>query len=87
MLTVLASYAKHGESGSGPMNDVLTTTLKAIRMDTAAERWRFCSSTGTLYQSSHSVCENAGQGESVPALFTTGPQAQSRERLQVIVKA
>src|SRR5215831_12955318 len=35
VITVRAAYAKNGEARSVPMNDVLTATLKAIRMNTA----------------------------------------------------
>src|SRR5712691_101512 len=61
MPTVPAAYAKHGESRSVPMNDVLTATLKAIRMNAVAEGWGFCSRTGTLCKSSRSAFEHAAQ--------------------------
>jgi hypothetical protein len=38
---------KNGKSCSVPMNDVLTTTLKAVRMNTLADRLVFCSYQGT----------------------------------------
>jgi len=59
MPTVPAAYAKNGESRSVPMNDVLTTTLKAIRMKAVAEGGVFCSRTSTLYKSFRSAFENA----------------------------
>jgi hypothetical protein len=38
---------KNGKSCNVPMNDVLTTTLKAVRMNTLADRLVFCSYQGT----------------------------------------
>jgi hypothetical protein len=41
VITVKTAYAKNGESRSVPMNEVLTTTLQAVRMDMSADGWRF----------------------------------------------
>jgi site-specific recombinase XerD len=132
------------------MNDVLTATLKAIRMDATIDGVVFCNRNGTLYKSFRSAFERAVQkgglidftfhdlrhifasrlvmsgvdlptvkellghkdismtlrythlssghkqhavrllerfGEEVPAIFTTGTQVHSKERLQVLEKA
>jgi hypothetical protein len=42
-ITVPTTYAKNGESRCVPMNDVLTTTLKAVRMNTLADSGACCS--------------------------------------------
>jgi integrase len=148
--TVQAAYAKNGEARSVPMNDVLTATLKAIRMNAAVDGSVFCNRNGTPYKSFRSAFEKAVQkaglvdftfhdlrhtfasrlvmsgvdlptvkellghkdismtlrythlstdhkqhavrlleqfGEKVPAIFTTGTQQHSAERLQVIETA
>ena len=57
-ITVRAAYAKNGESRSVPMNDVLTATLKAVRMN-ALYDLVFCSHKGTPYRSFRSAFEQA----------------------------
>jgi integrase len=59
LMTVQAAYAKNGESRSVPMNVVLTATLKAIRMNTAAESPVFCNRQGTPYRSFRTAFEQA----------------------------
>ena len=58
-ITVHAAYAKNGESRSVLMNDVLTTTLKAVRMNGLADSLVFCSHKGTPYRSFRSAFELA----------------------------
>jgi integrase len=58
-ITVHAAYAKNGENRSVPMNDVLTITLKAVRMNTLGESPVFCSRKGTPYRSFRSAFELA----------------------------
>src|SRR5262245_13866638 len=43
------------------MHDVLTTTLKVVRMNTLADSLVFCSYKGTPYRSFRSVFELAGR--------------------------
>ncbi len=43
------------------MNDVLTTTLKVVRMNTLADSLVFCSYKGTPYRSFRSAFELAGR--------------------------
>ena len=43
------------------MNDVLTTTLKVVRMNTLADSLAFCSYKGIPYRSFRSACELAGR--------------------------
>jgi integrase len=59
--TVQAAYAKNGEARNVPMNDVLTVTLKAIRMNTAVDSVVFCNRNGTPYKSFGSAFEKAVQ--------------------------
>ena len=59
VVTVRAGYAKNGEARSIPMNDVLTATLKAIRIDAAVNGLVFCSRNGTPYKSFRSAFEKA----------------------------
>ena len=61
VITVRAAYAKNGEARSVPMNDVLTATLKAIRMNAAVDSVVFCKRNGTLYKAFHTVFEKAVQ--------------------------
>ena len=42
------AYAKNGEARRVPMNDVLTATLKAIRITLTGDGVVFCSRTGIL---------------------------------------
>ena len=58
-ITVHAAYAKNGENRSVPMNDVLTITLKAVRMNTLASGLVFRSHKGTPYRSFRSAFELA----------------------------
>ena len=150
LITVRAAYAKNGEARSVPMNGVLTSTLKVIRMNAAVDGSVFCNRNGKPYKSFRSAFAKAVQraelvdftfydlrytfasrlvmlgvdlptvkellghkdismtlrnthlstdhkqhavrlleqfGEKVPAIFTTGTQQHSIERLQVIEKA
>ena len=59
IITVQAAYAKNGESRSVPMNTVLTTTLKVVRMGTAATGPVFCNRQGTPYRSFRTAFERA----------------------------
>jgi integrase len=61
VITVQAGYAKNGEARRVPMNDVLTTTLKAIRMNTGIDGSVFCNRNGTPYKSFRSAFEKAVQ--------------------------
>jgi integrase len=60
-ITVHATYAKNGESRRVPMNDVLTTTLKVVRMNTLADSPAFCSYKDIPYRSFCSAFELAGR--------------------------
>jgi integrase len=60
-IIVHATYAKNGESRRVPMNDVLTTTLKVVRMNTLADSLAFCSYKGIPYRSFRLACELAGR--------------------------
>ena len=62
VITVRAVYVKNGKGRSVPMNEVLTTTLQAVRMSIAADGPVFRTRTDTLYRSSrtaftHAVCQ------------------------------
>ena len=59
--TVQAAYTKNGEARNVPMNDVLTVTLKAIRMNTAVDSVVFYNRNGTPYKSFRSAFEKAVQ--------------------------
>jgi len=58
-VTVRAGYAKNGESRTVPMNGVLTTTLKAVKLDSADGERVFCSRQGTPYRSFRTAFERA----------------------------
>lgn len=58
-ITVGAAYAKNGESRSVPMNEVLTTALKKVRINTSDNGPVFCSSKDTPYRSFRSAFERA----------------------------
>jgi integrase len=58
-ITVRVAYAKNGESRSIPMNNVLTATLKVIRMDTSSTGFVFQSRHGTPYRSFRTSFERA----------------------------
>jgi integrase len=51
MVTVRAGYVKNGESRTVPMNEVLTTTLKAVKLGNADGEKVFYSRKGTPYRS------------------------------------
>jgi integrase len=61
VITVQAAYAKNGEARSVDMNDVLTPTLQAIRMNTTGNGLVFCSRNGTSYKLFRSAFEKAVQ--------------------------
>ena len=67
VITVRAVYVKNGKSRSVLMNEVLTTTLQAVRMSIATDGPVFWTRTGTPYRSfrtafTHAVrqCESVG---------------------------
>ena len=49
MITVRTAYAKNGESRSVPMNNVLTETLRAVRMTALAAAHVCCTLCGGPY--------------------------------------
>jgi integrase len=59
VITVQAASAKNGEARSVPMNDVLTMTLKAIRMNAVVDGSVLCNRNGTPYKSFRSAFEKA----------------------------
>jgi integrase len=59
MITVRAGYAKNGESRTVPMNEVLTTTLKAVKLHSADGERVFCNRQGTPYRSFRTAFERA----------------------------
>src|SRR5262249_10532257 len=61
VITVRAGYAKTGESRSIPMNDVLTTTLQAVKMETATEGAVFRTPRGGPYRNFRTAFERAVQ--------------------------
>ena len=58
-ITVRAAYAKNGEPRSVPMNEVLTTTLKAVKLQMADGGGVFCNRGGTPYRSFRTAFERA----------------------------
>jgi integrase len=58
-ITVRAGYAKNGESRTVPMNEVLTTTLKAVKLDSADREKVFCGRQGTPYRSFRTAFDRA----------------------------
>jgi integrase len=58
-VTVRAGYVKNGESRTVPMNEVLTTTLKAVKLVNADGEKVFCSRRGTPYRSFRTAFERA----------------------------
>jgi integrase len=50
-VTIRAGYAKNGESRTVPMDEVLTTILKAAKLGSADGEKVFCSRHGTPYRS------------------------------------
>jgi len=61
VVTVRAAYATNGKAPSVPMNDVLTVTLKTIRINAAVDGLVFCNRNGIPYRSFRSVFEKAVQ--------------------------
>jgi integrase len=59
VVIVRAVYVKNGKSRSVPMNEVLTTTLQAVRMSIAADGPVFRTRTDTLYRSSRTAFTHA----------------------------
>jgi hypothetical protein len=59
IMTVRTAYAKNGESHSVPMNEVLTDTLQAVRMDMCAAGSVFRTRRGNLYRSFRTVFTHA----------------------------
>jgi integrase len=59
VVTVQAGYAKNGEARSVPMNQVLTTTLKAVKLQGAEGEGVFCNRQGTAYRSFRTAFERA----------------------------
>ena len=59
MITVRAAYVKNGERRSVPMNNILTETLKAIRIDGLSDGVIFRSQKGTPYRSFRTSFERA----------------------------
>jgi integrase len=57
VITVRAGYAKNGESRSVPMNEVLTATLKAVKLQMADGERVFCNRQGTPYRSYRTTFE------------------------------
>jgi integrase len=58
-VTVRAGYVKNGESRTMPMNEVLTTTLKAVKLNSADGERVFCGRQGTPYRSFRTAFERA----------------------------
>jgi integrase len=58
-VTVQAGYAKNGESRTIPMNEVLTTTLKAVKLQNADGEKVFCNRQGMPYRSFRTTFERA----------------------------
>jgi integrase len=58
-VTVRAGYVKNGESRTVPMNEVLTTTLKAVKLVHADGEKVFCSRQGNPYRSFRTAFERA----------------------------
>lgn len=61
VITVRAAYAKNGESRSIPMNDVLTTTLQAVKMKASTEGPVFRTPQGGPYRNFRTAFEHAVQ--------------------------
>jgi integrase len=59
VITVRAAYTKNGESRSIPMNDVLTTTLKAVKMKVSTEGPVFRTPQGGPYRNFRTAFERA----------------------------
>ncbi len=61
VIAVRAAYAKNGESRSIPMNDVLTTTLQAVKMKASTEGPVFRTPQGGPYRNFRTAFERAVQ--------------------------
>jgi integrase len=59
MITVRAGYAKNGEARSVPMNQLLTDTLKSVKLAHNQGDWVFCNRDGMPYRSFRSAFERA----------------------------
>jgi integrase len=59
MITVRADYAKNGEARSVPMNQLLTDTLKSVKLANYQGERVFCNREGTPYRSFRSAFERA----------------------------
>lgn len=59
VVTVQAAYAKNGDARSVPMNDVLTTTLQAIKMTATPDGLAFRNRNGRPYKSFRTAFETA----------------------------
>ena len=59
MITVRAGYAKNGEARSVPMNQLLTDTLKSVKLANNQSDRVFCNRDGVPYRSFRSVFERA----------------------------
>ena len=59
VVTVQAGYEKNGEGRNVPMNQVLTATLKAVKLQGAEGGQVFCSRKGTPYRSFRTAFERA----------------------------
>jgi len=61
IITVRAGYAKNGEARSVPMNQLLTDTLKSVKLANYQGDKVFCNREGTPYRSFRSAFERAVQ--------------------------
>jgi integrase len=59
MMTVRAGYAKNGEARSVPTNQLLTDTLKSVKLANYQGDRFFCNRRGTPYRSFRSIFERA----------------------------
>lgn len=59
IITVRAGYAKNGEARSVPMNQVLTDTLKSVKLANYQDERGFCNRDGKPYRSFRSAFERA----------------------------
>lgn len=59
VVTVRAGYAKNGEARSVPMNQVLTATLKTVKLQRVEGEEVFCNRQGTPYRSFRTAFERA----------------------------
>jgi hypothetical protein len=66
VITVQAAYAKNGESRSVPMNDLLTTTLQGVRINSKAIGPVFLNRNGEPYRSFRTAFERAVRKAAIP---------------------